>query len=118
MAIIDELMKSSTRLYASPIAMNDSVKRRAIEDFVVLVKSVIEARRRVMLELNVGIANLESVIEVLPCLRVPTVATLHGKEAYAVRAAVPRAELPTLVPELKKRGGTDIVVSNISQLVA
>ena len=51
---------------------------------------VLDARRRVMVEVNVSAENLEAVIEVLPCMREPTVATLHHGAGYAVKAAVPR----------------------------
>jgi ATP phosphoribosyltransferase-like protein len=50
-------------------------------------------------------------------MREPTIATLHGNAGYAVKAAVPRADLPTLIPEIKARGGTDIVVTQLSQII-
>ncbi|MCB9729808.1 MAG: ATP phosphoribosyltransferase [Deltaproteobacteria bacterium] len=115
--IVDELMRSSTRLYAHPKALDVPEKRAAIEHVVLLMRSVIEARRRVMVELNVPGAQLESLIEVLPCMREPTVSRLHGDAGYAVKAAVPRAQLPELIPLLKSRGGTDIVVSTLAQIV-
>jgi ATP phosphoribosyltransferase len=55
---------------------------------------------------------------VLPCMREPTVSTLHGGAGYAVKAAVPRSDLPTVIPRLKACGGTDIVVTSLSHLVA
>ena len=116
--IVDTLMLSSTRLYASPRAMDDPEKRARIEDVVLVVQSVLEARQRVMLELNVAPADLERVIDVLPCMREPTISSLHGNSGYAVKAAVPRASLATLIPEIKARGGSDIVVTAISQIVA
>lgn len=116
--IVDTLMVSSTRLYASPKAMDDPAKRARIEDVVLVVQSVLEARSRVMLELNVSAADLERVIAVLPCMREPTISTLHSNSGYAVKAAVPRATLATLIPEIKSRGGSDIVVTAISQIVA
>ena len=42
--IIDTLMTSSTRLYANPRALANPDRRRLIEDFVLLLTSVIEAR--------------------------------------------------------------------------
>jgi len=86
-------------------------------DLVLLLKSVLEARRRVMLELNVSERDLERVISVLPCMREPTVSRLHGESGYAVRAAVPRTALPALLLEVKARGGTDLVVSEPQQIV-
>ena len=117
LAIIDELMTSSTRLYASPTALEDPARREAIERFVLLLRSVLEARRRVMLEVNVTADRLEAVVAVLPCMRQATIAPLHGEAGYAVKAAVPRSELPRVIPEVKARGGSDLVVSDLSQIV-
>lgn len=116
--IVDELMRSSTRLYANPAALDDTAKRAVIERFVLLVRSVLDARQRVMVEVNVSAEALERVIEVLPCMREPTVSTLHGGAGYAVKAAVPRAQLARIIPEVKARGGTDIVVTRLSQIVS
>ena len=115
--IIDEVMRSSTRLYANPAALEDPAKKAAIDDFVTLVKSVLEARSRVMLELNVAEADLNAVVEVLPAMRNPTIATIHGTTGFAVKAAVPRKELPTLIPRLKAAGGSDLVITNPEQIV-
>jgi len=51
-------------------------------------------------------------------MRRPTVSQLAGGEGYAVKAAVPRAELPSVVPRIKAAGGTDIVVTRLAQIVA
>lgn len=70
-----------------------------------------------MVELNVSPGDIEGVVEVLPSMREPTIATLHGSVGLAVKAAVPRADLPALIPLLKTRGATDIVVSRLEQIV-
>jgi ATP phosphoribosyltransferase len=115
--ILDTLMQSSTRLYASPSALADRLRRQAIERFALLVSGVLEARNRVMLEVNVPANRLEAVCAALPCMREPTVSTLHGGAGYAVKAAVPRTDLAGVIPELKARGATDIVVFSPSQIV-
>ncbi|HEV8480886.1 MAG TPA: ATP phosphoribosyltransferase [Candidatus Eisenbacteria bacterium] len=115
--IVDELMTSSTRLYANPRALDDGPRAEALRRFVVLLTSVLEARRRVMLEVNVQPSCLEAVVAMLPCMRQPTVAPLHGNSGFAVKAAVPRADLPRLIPEIKARGGSDIVVTELAQIV-
>jgi len=117
LAIFDELMRSSTRLYAHPRALDDPAKRERIEHFCLLVRSVLDARRRVMIEVNVGNDALERLIEVIPCMREPTVSPLHGDAGFAVRAAVPRDDLPNLIKLIRERGGTDVVVSSIAQIV-
>lgn len=115
---VDELIASSTGLYAHPAVMDQPDKRARVERFVLLLQSVLQARRRVMMEVNVDAEHLEAVIAVLPCMREPTIATLHGDSGYAVKAAVPRADLPRVIPEVKAAGGTDIVVTKLQHIVA
>ena len=118
LAIIGEVMRSSTRLYANPRTLDDPAKRNRIETFTMLLRSVLEARKRVMLELNVSSDKLESIVQLLPSMREPTISPLYGQHGYAVKAAVLRSTLATLIPELKRGGGTDIVISSLSQIVA
>ena len=115
--IVDELMTSSTRLYANPKAMEDAVKRGLIEDFLLLIRGVLEARCRVMIEVNVGANDLDRLLQVIPCMREHTIAPLHGDAGYAIKAAVLRKDLPSLIPQIKARGGTDIIISSPSQIV-
>jgi len=118
--IVGELMRSSTRFYAHPAAMEDPFRRERIEELALLLRSVLEARKRVLIEINVPAVRLQEICSVLPCMDRPTVAALvdQGREAgFAVKAAVPREELARLVPLVKARGGRDIVVSPLSQIV-
>jgi ATP phosphoribosyltransferase len=117
LAVVDVLMRSSTRLYANRAALDDPVRRRSIDDLVLLINSVLEARRRVMLEVNASAACLDAVVAVLPSMRRATVAPLFGNGGYAVKAAVPRELLPQVIPAVKAAGGTDVVVSALSQIV-
>jgi ATP phosphoribosyltransferase len=117
LVIVDELMRSSTRLYAHPQAMEQPAKRDRIERLVLLLRSVLDARQRVMLEVNVSAELLEAVIAVLPSMREPTMSPLHGDQGFALKAAVPRRDLPHVIPEIKARGGTDIVVTALAQIV-
>jgi ATP phosphoribosyltransferase len=117
LAIVDTLMPSSTRLYASPVAWEQPARRRRIEDVALLLRSVLEARQRVMLEVNASAECLEQVVAALPAMRRPTVSPLYGNGSYAVKAAVRRDALPNVIPAIKAAGGTDVVVSTLSQIV-
>jgi ATP phosphoribosyltransferase-like protein len=117
LVVVDELLRSSTRLYASPEALYSPGKKAAIDGLVLSLRSVIEARDRAMVELNVSREDLDSVIAILPSMREPTIASLHGGDGLAVKAAVPRSDLPALIPLLKERGATDIAVSRLEQIV-
>lgn len=115
--IVHTLMTSSTRLYASHKAFEDPAKREKLEWFKLLLGSVLEARQRVMVEVNISGQRLDSLVESLPGMREPTISPLHGDAGFAVKAAVPRRELPTLIAKIKSVGGTDIVVTELSQIV-
>ncbi len=117
LTVVDELLRSSTRLYAQPGAMADPQKRQAIDRLALLLKSVLEARQRVMLEVNVESPRLQQVIDVLPAMQAPTVAPLHYESGYAVKAAVRCTELPDLIPRIKACGGKDLVVTPCLQIV-
>src|SRR5882762_6794514 len=99
LAIVGVLMRSSTRLYAHRAALDEP------------------ARRRVMVEVNASAACLDAVVAVLPSMRQATVSRLFGDGGYAVKAAVPRELLPQVIPAVKAAGGTDVVVSTLSQIV-
>lgn len=117
LTIIDVIACSSTRLYASPKAMRDSSKRERIGHLVMLVESVLAARERVMVEVNVDSQSLDGVIRTLPCMRQPTVSPLRGDSGFAVKAAVRRDQLPSIIPQVKAAGGTDVIVTDLSQIV-
>ena len=110
-------MESSTRLYANERALDEPTRREAIDRLVLLVRSVLEARIRVMVEVNVEADRLDAVLAVLPCMRQPTVSTLAGNDGYAVKAAVPRSQLPEVIPKIKACGGGDVVVTQLAQIV-
>ncbi len=115
--ILDELMRSSTRLYASRTAWADPARRERIEDLALLLRSVLEARKRVMVEVNVSAEQLPALVAILPCMREPTIARLYGDGGFAVKVAVLRDQLPALLPRIRAAGGTDLVVTAPHQIV-
>jgi ATP phosphoribosyltransferase len=115
--VLDVLMCSSTRLYANARSLESPERRRRAEDLVLLLRSVLDARRRVMLEVNASADCLDAVVAALPAMRQATVAPLFGNGGYAVKAAVPRDVLPLVIPAVKAAGGTDVVVSRLAQIV-
>jgi len=117
LVVVDTLMPSSTRLYASPHAIEDSAKRGRIEDLQLLLRSVLDARKRVMVEVNAPADKLAAVVALLPCMREATVSPLYGNSGYAVKAAVPRERLPQVIPAIKAAGGSDVVVTALAQIV-
>jgi ATP phosphoribosyltransferase len=115
--VIETIMVSHTELIANPAAYEDADKRHAMAQLQTLLQGTLEARGRVLVKLNVGAAELDGVIEILPALRSPTVSKLFGTDAYAVETVVPKDRINTLIPALKDHGATDIIELPISKIV-
>ena len=107
--ICDTIMTSSTRMYASKKAMQDLVKKQKILALKMLFEAVLAARSRVMLEMNVSKANFDALIKGIPSMKSPTVSPLFADGGYAVKIAVKKSEVPTLLPKLHQLGATDIL---------
>lgn len=117
LVIIDEIMQSSTRLYASADAMANPQIKSQLEDLAMLLDAVLRARDRVMMDLNVEAANLDKIVDCLPSMRQPTVSSLSADGWYSVRSAVPRGDLADVIPKLKSAGAHDIVTTSAEQLI-
>lgn len=107
--IVDSLMESSTRMYASKEAMKNPSKKQKILELKMLFEAVLAARSRVMLEMNVAKADFDGLIKGIPSMKSPTVSPLFGDDGYAVKIAVKKSEVPTLLPKLQSLGATDIL---------
>jgi ATP phosphoribosyltransferase len=107
--IVDTLMESSTRMYASKKALADPEKKQKIMELKMLFGTVLAARSRVMLEMNVAQDKFDSLVKGLPSMRSPTVSPLFGGNGYAIKIAVEKHEVPKLLPKLQSLGATDIV---------
>src|SRR5574344_993920 len=61
--IVDTLMTSSTRMYASKSAMEDPKKKQKIMELKMLFEAVMNARSKVMLEMNVAEDKFEALVK-------------------------------------------------------
>ncbi len=115
--ILDVILESSTRMIANRAALEVPEKKEKIEELVLLFQAVLNARQRVMLEMNVPKDKLEAVIRILPCMRAPTVAPLYQESGFSVKSAVERSKTLKLIPCLKKMGATDILEYEFRKVV-
>jgi ATP phosphoribosyltransferase len=115
--IVDVLMESWTVLIANKKTMEDEERRKAVDELHLLLDGAVRARGRVLVKLNIARPELEAILDVLPSMKAPTVSELAGGDAYAVETVVAKAEINTLIPELKARGATDIIELPLSKIV-
>ena len=115
--VIDTILTSYTELIANPVAYGNPEKRHAMEQLHTLLEGTLEARGKVLVKLNVGVEDLDTVIALLPALKAPTVSKLFGESGYAVETVVPKSEINRLIPALKDHGATGIIELPISKIV-
>lgn len=114
------VLESSARLVTRPAAAgpSDLVKRRALDDLVTALDSVLHARGQRYVMANVPRAALDRVKEVLPGLNGPTVIDiLNGGQHVAVHAVVPATAVYRTIAQLKALGGAGILVTRIERLM-
>ena len=115
--ILDTILTSYTELIANPAAYDDPTKRHAMHQIHTLLEGTLEARGHVLVKLNVGEADLDRVIEIVPSMKAPTVSKLFGEGGYAVETVVPKSEINTLIPALKDAGASDIIELPLAKIV-
>jgi ATP phosphoribosyltransferase len=116
--IVDTILQSSTRMFASKEALKNPAKKQKIEELKMLFEAVLDARDKVMLEMNCSKDKFDTLVKGIPAMRSPTVAPLYGDDGYAIKIAVNKSEVPVLLPKLKKLGATDILEYELRKVLA
>ncbi len=113
LAVVDEVLESSVRLFARPETADDP----KLEQVTTALGSVLAAEDRRYLMMNVDGDNLDAVKEVLPGMGGPTVMDIAGSDAVAVHAVVEEARVFETIADLKAAGASDVLVTEIERLV-
>jgi ATP phosphoribosyltransferase len=120
---IGTVLESSARLISagaeSALAVaSGPEKRRALEELVAALTSVIRARGKRYLMANVPRIALERVKEILPGINGPTVIDiLNGGTYVAVHAVVAASSVYRTIASLKSLGASGILVTRIERLM-
>ncbi|MFB6236306.1 MAG: ATP phosphoribosyltransferase [Halopenitus sp.] len=117
LAVIDEVLASSVRLFARPDVAEDA----KVQEIRTAFQSVIDAEGKRYLMLNAPKNSLDEVKDVIPGLGGPTVMdveeTEDGEETVAVHVVVDEAEVFSTITDLKAVGASGILVTEIERLV-
>jgi len=121
--IIHELMESCPQLIANKEAWQDSWKREKIEQIRLLLQGALSAENKVGLKLNVAEADLERVIQLIPSITAPTIATLYpsaalkGVKWFSVESVVEETKVRDLIPKLIQNGGVGIIEYPLNKVI-
>lgn len=113
LAIIDDVLESSVRLFAR----SDVVDDPKVQQIQTALDSVLAANGKRYLMMNVAREDLDAVREVIPGLGGPTVMDIAGTDDVAVHVVVNEREVFEVITDLKRVGATGILVTEIERLV-
>lgn len=100
--IIDQVMESTAVLIANKDALKDPVKKEKISDMIVLLRGVVEARKKLHIFVNVKKDHLEELLKILPSLKGPTVSNLSEEGWYGVNTIINKQDYIRLLPHIRK----------------
>jgi ATP phosphoribosyltransferase len=115
--IVEELMRTETRLIANPQTLQDPWKRAKIDQIALMLQAALAARHKVALKLNVRARDLDSVVALLPSLHAPTVSHLYDRDWLAVETVVDAREVRDLIPRLRTAGAEGILEYGLRKMV-
>lgn len=115
--IIHVLLQSTSELIANKNSWADPVMHEQIMAIEMLLSSVITAKGKVLLKMNVPESKITDFISLLPSKKNPTISKLYNSSYYAVETVVERSKVNDLIPKLKKSGAEDILELDICKLV-
>lgn len=116
--IVEVLMESNTQLIANKNAWQDPWKRRKIENISMLLKGAIRAEARVVLKMNARRTDADSIIDLLPALRRPTVAPLSSNDDWvAIETVIEERQVRSLIPELKRAGAEGLIEYPLNKII-
>ncbi len=115
--IIEEISSSIAYLLGNQEVLKDPWKKEKIKDVILLLKGVVEARKKIHVFLNIKNENIPQLLDKLPALKRPTISPLAGVEGWsALNTIIPKEIFLKLVPELRKYA-QGIVVNEVRQIL-
>jgi ATP phosphoribosyltransferase len=121
--IIAELMESCPQLIANKKAWKNPWKRAKLEQIKMLLQGALSAEAKVGIKLNVAETDLEKVIELIPSITAPTVATLYpsanlkGVKWFSVESVIDERQVRDLIPKLIQSGAVGIIEYPLNKII-
>ena len=115
--IVDVLMETNTVLIANKKSWADPQKKAKIENIALMLNAALQADTKVGLKLNLERSKLDELIQNLPALRNPTIASLADENWIAVETVIEKKVSRELIPALKRLGAEGIVEYPLNKIV-
>ena len=114
--VIDTVLETSTFLIANKQSIIN--KKEKIDEIHLALESVINARGKCYLMMNISRSALDTVRTIIPGMSGPTIMEVASQtDMVAVHAVVDEERVYQLISRLKQAGARDILVTNIERLI-
>lgn len=114
--IVEEILTTSARLFANPASLKE--KRQKIEQIKTAIESVVRARGKKLILMNVPAEKLEQIKKIVPGMAGPTVSRVEAEvPMLAVQAVVEAQKVDEVVRLAKEAGARDILVVPIERVL-
>jgi ATP phosphoribosyltransferase len=114
--VIDKVLETSTFLIANK--QSCSSKKEKIDEVHLALESVINARGKCYLMMNVERTGLDQIRDIIPGLSGPTVMEVASRpDMVAVHVVVDEEKVYQLINKVKQAGARDILVMSIERLI-
>ncbi len=115
--IIATILESTTKLHANTAAWNDPWKKEKLQNLAVLLQGALRARSKVGLKMNVPGDKLDTILDVLPSMKHPTISQLVHSDWVAVEVILEEKQVRDLIPALKRVGAQDIIEYPLTKVI-
>ena len=121
--IVMDLLESAPQLIANKTAWEDPWKRAKIQQLSTLLQGALSAQHKVGIKMNVAETNVEKIVELIPSLTAPTVATLYptkalrGEKWFSVESVIAADVVRELIPELISNGAVGIIEYPLNKVI-
>ena len=115
--IVDEVLRSTTRLVANHQSYAEPWKKRKIDDVALMLQGALAAEGKVGLMMNVPRAKLRQVLALLPALQQPTVSSLADENWVDVNTILDETVVRHIIPRLKAAGARGIVEYPLNKVI-
>lgn len=121
--IVADLLESSPQLIANKKSWEDSWKREKIDQIRLLLQGALSAENKVGIKMNVAEADLDKIINLIPSITAPTIATLypaaalHGVKWFSIESVITEDVVRDLIPKLIQNGAVGIIEYPLNKVI-
>lgn len=114
--VLDEILVSTARLVGNRETLK--LKHDRVEELSTALLSVLRARRKKLIMMNVPEEKLKDVVKVIPSMGGPTIARVESKPPmWEVYSVIDEEDVYRVISQVKAAGARDIIVLPIERIV-